>query len=162
VRDSSDAVLPRAVDENFQELFTPLRAVAPRTWDDKFPTQIYCAQGGMLAPEGSDYAIIPFARVADLATDAAYAPLRDRLAQKVLPNPDGSGTIDPNERKRIEEGVAEVIAAPTVRKGQAVSVRVELDPDAVIIGPPPVVVNARIIVETYGYIDEFDVEVSLA
>lgn len=163
VRDASGAdVLPRAVDDEFQELFTPLRAVAPRTITGEPETQIYVGQGGMLAPEGSDYSILPFARVADLGCDVAYKPLRLRLQQKVLPAADGSGTIDPDERKRIEAQIAEVLTARLVRTGQAVSVRVELDAAAIITGAPPIVVKARIIIEVFGYIDEFDVEVSLA
>jgi hypothetical protein len=163
VRDSTGAaVLSRAVDDEFQELFTPLRAVAPRTITGEPETQIYVGQGGMLAPEGSDYSILPFARVADGVCDSAFPLYRKRLQQKVLPAADGSGTIDPDERKRIDAGVEEPLTARWVRTGQATFIEARLDENAIITGAPPVSVKARLRIGAYGYIDEFDVEVSLA
>lgn len=162
VRDPNDPqmILSRAVDDGHTELFTPLRAVAPRTKNQVIESTIYPGQGAMLAPEGSDFYIAPFARIIDEACNVAFRPLEIRLGRKVLEAP--NGTIDTNERKRIEAGITQDIEGPLVKTGIAQAVTVLLDPDALINTPSPVVVGATIKVNVGGYIDEWNVNISLS
>lgn len=152
-------ILPRAVDDGHTELFTPLRAVAPRTKYQVSESIVFVGQGGMLAPEGSDFYIAPYARIIDEACTLAFRPLEVRLGRKVLEAPDH--TIDPNERKRIEAGIEQELKGPLVDTGIANGVTVLLDPDALLNTPPPVTVGVTIQVDVGGYIDAWTVDVSL-
>lgn len=161
VRDplNPSSVLPRAVDDDYSELFTPLRAVAPQTKRQVAETQIYVGQGATLAPDGSDFYVAPYARIIDKACNTAFRPLEKRLGRKVKEAPDH--TMDPNERKRIEAGITEELSGPMVKSGICRSVRVLLDASALLNTPPPVVVGATISVNVDGYIDEWTVGISL-
>lgn len=153
-------VLPRAVDDGHTELLTPLRAIAPRTKKQVNEGIIFVGQGATLAPTGSDFYIAPYARSIDLACTTAFRPLEKRLGRKVKEAPDH--TMDPNERKRIEAGITEDLSGPLVKSGVFDAVTVRLDPDALLNTPPPVVVGATITTKAGGYIDEWDVGVSLS
>ncbi len=157
--DNPKNVLPRAVDDNHTELFTPLRGVAPRTKHQVSEGIVYPGQGAMFAPDGSDFYIAPYARIIDEACNEAFRPLEVRLGRKVLEAADH--TIDPNERKRIESGITQELEGPIVKTGMARSVTVLLDPEALLNTLPPVVVGATIQVDVGGYIDEWDVDISL-
>jgi hypothetical protein len=161
VRDPANPknILPRAVDDGHTELFTPLRAVAPRTKNQVSEGIVYPGQGAMFAPANSDFYIAPYARGIDEGCNVAFRPLEVRLGRKVLEAPDH--TIDPNERKRIESGITQDCEGPLVKTGIARSIEVLLDPDALLNTPPPVVVGATIKMNMDGYIDEWDVDISL-
>ena len=162
VRDPANPqnILPRAVDDGHTELFTPLRAVAPRTKNQVSESIVFPGQGAMLAPEGSDFYIAPYARGIDEGCNLAFRPLEVRLGRKVLEAPDH--TMDPNERKRIEAGITQELDGPLVKTGIAQSVAVLLDPDALLNTPPPVTVGAEIIMDMGGYIDRWTVSISLS
>ena len=153
-------VLPRAVDDGHTELFTPLRAVAPRTKNQVSESIVFVGQGAMLAPDGSDFYIAPYARGIDEGCNLAFRPLEVRLGRKVLEAPDH--TMDPNERKRIESGITQELDGPLVKTGIAQSVKVLLDPDALLNTPPPVTVGAEIVMDMGGYIDRWTVDISLS
>jgi hypothetical protein len=157
--DSPADILPRAVDDGHTELFTPLRAVAPRTKFQVSESVVFVGQGGMLAPDGSDFYIAPYARIIDEACNLAFRPLETRLGRKVLEAADH--TIDPDERKRIEAGITQELDGPLVKTGIAQAVTVLLDPDALLNTPPPVTVGATIQVDVGGYIDAWTVDISL-
>jgi hypothetical protein len=153
-------ILPRAVDDGHTELFTPLRAVAPRTKNQVSESVVFVGQGAMLAPEGSDFYIAPYARGIDEACNLAFRPLEVRLGRKVLEAPDG--TIDPNERTRIESGIEQDLDGPLVKTGIAQSVRVLIDPDALVNTSPPVTVPVSISIDMGAYIDAWTVDISLS
>jgi len=161
VRDPANPknILARAVDDGHTELFTPLRAVAPRTKNQVSESIVYPGQGAMFAPDGSDVHIAPYARGIDEGCEVAFRPLEVRLGRKVQEAPDH--TIDPNERKRIESGITQDCEGPLVKTGIARSVTVLLDPDALLNTPPPVRVGATILMDMDGYIDELDVQIAL-
>jgi hypothetical protein len=161
VRDPANPknILARAVDDGHTELFTPIRFVAPRTKNKVSESIVFPGQGATLAPDGSDVYIAPYARIIDDTCDVAFRPLEVRLGRKVQEAPDG--TIDPNERKRIESGIEQDIEGPIVKTGYARSVTVRLDPNALLNTPPPVVVGVTIEVDVDGYIDEWNVSVAL-
>jgi hypothetical protein len=162
VRDPNNPsnVLPRAVDDGHTELFTPLRAVAPRTKRQVNEGIIFVGQGATLAPAGSDFYIAPYARSIDLACETAFRPLEVRLGRKVKEAP--NHTMDPNERKRIDAGITEGLSGPLVESGIVDAVRVLLNPDAVLNTPPPVIVPATISIKVGAYIDEWQVGVALS
>jgi len=153
-------ILPRAVDDGHTELFTPLRAVAPRTKNQVSESVVFVGQGAMFAPEGSDFYIAPYARGIDEACNLAFRPLEVRLGRKVLEAPDG--TIDPNERTRIESGIEQDLDGPLVKTGIAQSVRVLIDPDALVNTSPPVTVPVSISIDMGAYIDKWTVDISLS
>ncbi len=153
-------ILPRAVDDGHTELFTPLRAVAPRTKNQVSESVVFVGQGAMLAPEKSDFYIAPYARGIDEACNLAFRPLEVRLGRKVLEAPDG--TIDPNERKRIESGIEQDLDGPLVKTGIARSVVVLIDPDALVNTSPPVTVPVSISIDMDTYFDAWVVDISLS
>lgn len=161
VRDPADpsSILPRAVDDGHTERFAHLRAVAPRTKNQLSESLIFPGQGAMLAPEGSDVYIAPYARILDTACEQAFRPLERRLGRKVQQAPDG--TIESNERKRIDAAITEELARVLVQPGIARAITVKLDPLALINTPPPVTVPVTITVNVDGYIDVWQVEVAL-
>lgn len=152
-------ILARAVDDGHTELFTPLRGVAPRTKNQVSESIVFVGQGAMLAPEGSDFYIAPYARIIDEACNLAFRPLEVRLGRKVLAAADG--TIDANERKRIEAGIEQDLNS-LVTGGIAQSITVTIDPDARVDTAPPVTVPVTISVAVGGYIDAWTVDISLA
>lgn len=152
-------ILARAVDDGHTELFTPLRAVAPRTKNQVSESIVFPGQGAMLAPEGSDFYIAPYARIIDEACNLAFRPLEVRLGRKVLAA--GDGTMDANERKRIEAGIEQDLNS-LVTSGIAQSITVTIDPDARVDTAPPVTVPVTISVAVGGYIDAWTVDISLA
>ena len=153
-------ILPRAVDDGHTELFTPLRGVAPRTKNQVSESIVFVGQGAMFAPEGSDFYIAPYARGIDEACNLAFRPLEVRLGRKVLEAPDG--TIDPNERTRIESGIEQDLDGPLVKTGIAQSIRVLIDPDALVNTSPPVTVPVSISIDMGAYIDAWTVDISLS
>lgn len=161
VRDPANPknILARAVDDGHTELFTPLRAIAPRTKNQVSESIVYPGQGAMFAPDGSDVYIAPYARGIDEGCEVAFRPLEVRLGRKVQEAPDH--TIDPNERKRIESGITQDCEGPLVKTGIARSVTVLLDPDALLNTPPPVRVGVTILMDMDGYIDEWAVQIAL-
>jgi hypothetical protein len=162
VRDPANPkeILPRAVDDGHTELFTPQRAVAPRTKNQVSEGIVFPGQGAMFAPNGSDFYIAPYARGIDEGCNVAFRPLEKRLGRKVQEAV--GGTIEPNERKRIEAGITQDLDQPLVKSGIARSVQVLLDPNALINTPPPVVVPATIVMDMDGYIDRWEVDISLS
>jgi hypothetical protein len=159
IRDSAGQVLARAVDDFNQELFTPLRAFAPRTWPDKRETQIFAGQGVTLAVDGADTANLRVSQVLDLAAETAYPALANRVGRGLLPAPDN--TLDKNEQTRIEERIGEILSRALVGTGIAVGARFVLDPNQVVVGTPPIRVRGRVLVRIKGYIDEFSVEIAV-
>ncbi len=159
IRDSEGAVLPRAVDEFDQELFTPLRCFAPRTWPDKQNSQIYAAMGTTLGADDDDTQLLRVGQVLDLAAEVAYSPLADYCGGGLVPAPDN--TLERNQKKRIEESVGKVLDAALVKTGIAVGARLVIDPDQIIVGTPPIIITATVLVRIKGYADEFEVEVAV-
>lgn len=159
IRGSDGLVLQRSVDEFDQELFTPFRGFAQRTWPDKGDGQIFASQGLTLAADGSDVANLRVAQVLNLAAETAYGPLADRVGRGLLPAPDN--TLDPTEKQRIEEQVGAVLEAAMVRTGIAVGARLVLDPGQVVIGTPPIRITGTVLVRIKGYADEFSVEIAV-
>ena len=78
----------------------------------------------------------------------------------MLEAPDG--TIDPNDRTRIESGIEQDLDGPLVKTGIAQSVRVLIDPDALVNTSPPVTVPVSISIDMGAYIDAWIVDISLS
>jgi hypothetical protein len=159
IRDSSGAVLPRAVDEYDQELWTPLRGFAPRTWPDKSASQIFAGFGATLAADGEDTAALRVAQVLDLAAETAYPPLADVCGRGLVPAPDN--TLDVNQKKRIEATLGMILTNALVKTGKAVGARFAIDPGQSIVGTPPIVITGQALIRVKGYVDEFHVTVSV-
>lgn len=159
LRDSGGQVLPRAVDEAFQELFTPLRGFAPRTWADKPDTEVYGGQSATLAAEGSDTQTLDVAQVLDIAAETAFSPLADRIGENLVPAPDN--TLEKNEQNRIEEQVSKILAAKMVGEGLAVGARLVLDAGQVIVSNDPVRITGKVLVRIFGKVTEFAIEIAV-
>lgn len=158
IRDSAGDVLPRAVDDEYQELFTPLRGFAPVTIPKRPDTEVYGGQSATLAAEDSDTSTLDVAQVLDKAAELAYLPLRRRLGKNLLPGPTPT-EFEPQEKKRIQDQVSvEVFAG---MNGTARSVRVVLDDTLIIVSPTLKKATGKVLVGIFDKIVEFDFEVAV-
>lgn len=161
IRDGAGQVRDRAVDDFEQAgAFTALRAIAPRTWPDKPDSEIYVGAGATLGADGTDTQLYRVAQVLDLAAETAYSPLADRVGRGMLPGADGT-TLDPDEQKRIQDGVSTILSKALVKTGKAVNARLVLDPGQTIVGTPPITITGQVLVKIKGYPDEFAVDVAV-
>lgn len=158
IRDTAGQVLPRAVDEFDQELFTPLRVIAPRTWPDK-GALVFVGQGVTLAANETDTQYLRVAQVLDAAAEAAYPHMADRLGEGLTPAPDN--TLDENERKRIEERISKILFNAFVKTGKAVGARISIPTGQVVVGLPPITLNFKVLVRVKVYADIIEAEVAV-
>jgi hypothetical protein len=159
VRGADGLVLPRAVDDFDQELWTPLGGFAPRTWPDKAPAQIFAGLGITLAADDSDTKNLRVAQVLDKASELAYPQLADRVGRGLLPAPDN--TLDRDEKKRIEGQVTKTLKTGLVDTKIAVSARYVLADGQVVIGTPPIRLTGQVLVRIKGYPNEFSATVAV-
>lgn len=149
-------VLPRAVDESFAGVCTPVGLWAPMTR----PSGIQPSLAVTIAPEDSDYETIQNGRVVDAVRKSAYKLLDARLGQNVAAKP-GTVIIDPNEKKRIEEAITKALR--DVYAGKHCSdVYIVIDPSSVVSGVGTKLVKAAIFVVPFGTINAIEATISLA
>jgi hypothetical protein len=150
-------VLPRAVDETFAPVCTPVRLWAFRS----DPSGILSSRPVTLAPDGSDFALIHYGRVIDAVKKSAYRSLKRRMGQKVAPKA-GTVLIDPNEAKRIGEAETKKLTTEFVDKGQINGVRVVVRLDSVVSGAGTKITYVDIFVRPVGYIEDIRVTLQFA
>lgn len=158
IRDTAGQVLPRAVDDFNQELFTPLRLIASRTWPDK-GALVYVGQGVTLGANDTDTQYLRVAQVLDAAAEAAYPHMADRLGEGLTPAPDN--TLDENERKRIEERISKILFNAFVKTGKAVGARISIPTGQVVVGLPPITLTFKVLVRVKTYAGIIEAEVAV-
>jgi hypothetical protein len=149
-------VLPRAVDEAYAGVCTLVRLFAPMTR----PSGIQPSLAVTISPEDSDYETIQNGRVVDAVRKSAYKLLDARLGQNVAAKP-GTVVIDPNEKKRIDDGITKDLRGVYAGKDCA-DVYIVLDPSSVVSGVGEKKVKARLYVVPIGTINAIEAEMSLA
>jgi hypothetical protein len=149
-------VLPRAVDESFAGVCTPVRLWAPMTR----PSGIQPSLAVTLAPDESDYETIQNGRVVDAVRKSAHKLLDARLGQNVAAKP-GTVIIDPNEKKRIDASITKSLR--DVYAGKHCSdAYIVIDPTSVVSGVGTKLVKAAIYVVPLGTINAIEATISLA
>lgn len=149
LRDSGGVVLPRAVDETFAGVCTPVSLWAPQTDDGT----VKMSRPVTLAEDGSDFALIHYRRVMDSVRKTAYRNLKKRMGQKVAPKP-GTVLIEPNEAKRIGEAESKTLQDTYVKPGDVDGVRVVVLETSVVSGNGAKVTYAQIFVRPVGYVGD--------
>lgn len=145
-------VLPRAADETFAPVCTPVRLWALRS----DPSGILASRPVTLAPDGSDFALVHYGRVIDAVKKSSYLSLKKRMGQKVAPKP-GTIYIDPNEAKRIGEAESKKLFDTFVKTGQAAGTRVVIEENSVVSGAGTKTTYASIYVRPVGYFEDIRV-----
>jgi hypothetical protein len=98
--------------------------------------------------------------VVDAVRKSAYKLLDARLGQNVAAKP-GTVVIDPNEKKRIDDGITKDLRGVYAGKDCA-DVYIVLDPSSVVSGVGEKKVKARLYVVPIGTINAIEAEMSLA
>jgi hypothetical protein len=142
-------VLPRATDESFAGVCTPVALWAPLTENGR----VLMSRPVTLAEDGSDFALIHYRRTIDAVRKSAYLVLLPRKGQKVAPKP-GTIYIDPNEAKRIGDATAKALNAVYKASGDVDNIRVVVLPTSVVSGAGPKVLLVQIFVRPVGYIED--------
>jgi hypothetical protein len=153
LRDSSGAVLPRAVDETFAGVCTPVSLWAPLTDDNT----VAMSRPVTLAEDGSDFGLIHYRRVLDAVRKSAQKSLKKRMGQGVAPKP-GTVFIDPNEASRISSAESKSLQDVYVKNGDVDGVRVVVLETSVVSGGGPKVTKAKIFVRPIGYIEDIEAD----
>ena len=149
LRDSSDAVLPRAVDETYAGVCTPVSLWAPLTDG----STVAMSRPVTLAEEGSDFGLVHYRRVLDAVRKSAYVSLKKRMGQGVAPKP-GTVYIDPNEAKRVSSAESKTLQDVYVKNGDVDAVRVVILETSVVSGAGAKVTYAQIFVRPIGYFED--------
>lgn len=114
----------------------------------------YVTRGRILAPAGSDYALIANRRVMDVACAAARDRALRFLNAKVPVNADG--TIQEKSAKAIEAWIEQGVREATTQRGDATEVTVEVDRTVNILSTGTLKVKVR--VTPYGYASAIELE----
>lgn len=149
-------VLPRAVDESFAGVCTPVRLWAPMTR----PSGIQPSLAVTISPDDSDYETIQNGRVVDAVRKSAFKLLDARLGQNVAAKP-GTVVIEPNEKKRIEEAITKSLRDVYAGK-HCTDVYIVIDPSSVVSGVGTKLVRAALFVVPVGTINAIEATISLA
>jgi hypothetical protein len=142
-------VLPRAVDETFAAVCTPVSLWAPQTDDGT----VKMSRPVTLAEDGSDFSLIHYRRVMDSVRKVARRNLKRRMGAKVQPKK-GTVFIDPNEAKGIAAAESKSLENVYVKNGNVDGVRVIILETSVVSGNGPKVVYAQVFVRPVGYAED--------
>jgi hypothetical protein len=149
LRDTSGAVLPRAVDETFAGVCTPVSLWAPLTDGNT----VAMSRPVTLAEDGSDFGQIHYRRILDAIRKSAKISLKKRMGQGVAPKP-GTVLIDPNEASRISSAESKTLQAAYVETGEVDGVRAVVLETSIVSGSGSKVTYAQIFVRPKGYIED--------
>ena len=151
--------LARAVDDGHTEFSHRSAPVAPRTKNQVSESVVFVGQGAMFAPEG-DFYIAPYARGIDETCNLAFRPLEVRLGRKSSRR--RTARLTRTSARALNRESSKTSMGPLVKTGIAQSVRVLIDPDALVNTSPPVTVPVSISIDMGAYIDAWTVDISLS
>jgi len=142
-------VLPRAVDETFAGVCTPVALWAPMT----VGLVVHASTPVTLAEDGSDFGLVHYRRIIDAVRKYAYTRLLVRKGQLVEPKA-GSTLIDPNVAKTIGAAVTVELNEQFRKPGQVSNARCVIRESSIVSGSGTKILYADIFVRPLGYIED--------